>query len=182
MPRVNRRSRLGVALVAVVPAVLTIALLMAGVATRAQRDRALGDQVEAVPVGSWQHVASAVSYPSTPPAGGDHRAGDAACGFFDAPLADDRAVASLAAGAVWIAYQPQLSDDELARLRLFGAAPEVLVSPVADLPAPVVATAWGRRLHLSTPEDGQLDRFVRRYRANAYAPEAAQPCTDPTSR
>lgn len=176
MTNVLNRPGVHAALFVGVPTLAVALLIAAGLWTRTDSDTAFAEQVVHVPIGDWRHVVSAVDYDTTTPAGGDHRAGDAICGFFNEPVPSDRAVGSLAAGAVWIAYRPGLSDDDQARLEQLAVAPETLISPVDDLSAPVVATAWSRQLALTTAYDGQLDRFVREYAANTFSPEAGQVC------
>ena len=52
----------------------------------------------------------------------------------------------------------------------------VLVSPYPDLPAPVVASAWGKQLRLDSADDPRLDEFVRAFRLGRQAPERGGPC------
>ena len=56
----------------------------------------------------------------------------------------------------------------------------MLVSPYPDLPAPVVASAWGYQLRLDSAADDRLDAFVRRFVQGAQAPERGSPCTGGT--
>jgi hypothetical protein len=52
--------------------------------------------------------------------------------------------------------------------------PKVLVSPYEGLPAPVIASSWGRQLRLDSAADERLGEFVRRFRV--LAPEPNAPC------
>ena len=87
-----------------------------------------------------------VSYPQRPPVGGDHSPIWQNCGFYDDPIANENGVHSLEHGVVWITYRPDLSQDQVNALRrLARNERHILVSPFPGLPAPVVASAWGRQ-------------------------------------
>jgi len=53
---------------------------------------------------------------------------------------------------------------------------DLIVSPYANLDAPVVATAWGRQLQL-TANDPRLRQFIQAYRQGPQAPERGGPCS-----
>jgi hypothetical protein len=81
-------------------------------------------------------------------------------------------------GAVWITYQANLPSSELAAPRELAIdQPYVHVSPYPGLLAPVVASAWGRQLRLTSAGDPRLDQFVRVFRLGGPAPERGGPCT-----
>lgn len=121
------------------------------------------------------HTAEAVAYDPTPPVGGEHDAVPQTCGFYSTPIRNENAVHSLEHGAVWITYRPDLPSDQVDRLRALAEDQgKVLVSPVEELPAPVVASSWGRQLPLESTEDDRLGQFVQRFRGAA--PEPAAPC------
>ena len=134
-----------------------------------------GVQTFAVP--SHREVQTPVRYSQAPPVGGDHSPVWQNCGFYSAPIDDEHGVGSLARGAVWITYQPGLDGRQLAILRRLARRDHVLVTPHRRLPAPVVASAWGRQLRLGAALDARLERFVRAYRLDAQAPETGRPCT-----
>jgi hypothetical protein len=80
-------------------------------------------------------------------------------------------------GAVWITYQPDLSSDQVEALRnLAHDNTYVLVSPYPDLPAPVVASAWGKQLQLDSANDPRLEQFVSAFREGPQTPEPGAPC------
>jgi hypothetical protein len=56
----------------------------------------------------------------------------------------------------------------------------VLVSPYPDLPAPVVASAWGKQLQLDSANDPRLEQFVSAFREGPQTPEPGAPCTGGT--
>lgn len=140
--------------------------------------RSLPAGVQSFPVPSRNHVLTPVSYPQTPPVGGNHSPVWQNCGFYDTPIANEHGVHSLEHGAVWITYQPGLPRVQVDSLRrLARRTSYVLVSPYAGLPAPVVASAWGRQARLRSADDPLLHHFVRAFRLGAQAPERGGPCT-----
>jgi hypothetical protein len=123
-------------------------------------------------------VPGPVEYPQRPPVGGDHSRTVQNCGFYATPISDENGVTALARGAVWITYQAGLAKRQQDTLRrLAGHERYVLVSPYLALPAPVVASAWGRQLRLGSAFDARLDRFVRDYRLSRRAPARGGGCT-----
>jgi hypothetical protein len=50
------------------------------------------------------------------------------------------------------------------------------VSPYPGLPAPVVATAWGRQLRLPSANDPRLAEFLAAFRDGSQAPESGGFC------
>ncbi len=75
------------------------------------------------------------------------------------PVTPDQQVDALAAGIVVVQYRSADDATELTEA-VAGRPTEVLVAPNADLDAPVVATAWGRRLRLEGVEPALLQAFV----------------------
>ena len=127
------------------------------------------------------HVPSQVSYPQSPPVGGNHAPTWQNCGFYDSPVANENAVHSLEHGAVWIAFRPGLPDEQIDVLRnITDRSSHVLVSPYPGLQTPVVASAWGRQLRLDSAEDPRLGQFLRAFRFGKQAPERGGPCTGGT--
>ncbi len=137
-------------------------------------------EVLTFPIESTAHTQGRFIYAQNPPAGGPHTGEVQNCGFYTEPAVTEQAVHSLEHGAIWITYRPELPAEQLAILRdLAGNRTHVLVSPwPRDLPAPIVATAWGRQLWLETADDPKLVEFVRHFRANPEAPEPSGACPD----
>lgn len=131
-------------------------------------------------------VTDAVSYDLRPPAGGPHAALTQECGLYRVPVNDANAVASLATGAVWMAYDPALPEDKVEILRKFATGKlDVILAPYPGLPvgAGVVLTAWGRQLTL-TPEqipDPRIVRFIEMYSNGEQAPRPNADCRDGVS-
>ena len=124
------------------------------------------------------HVEGTVNYAQTPPVGGDHAAVWTNCGAYTEPVDPMQSVHSLEHGAVWLTYRPDLPADQVSRLTaLADTNSYVLVSPVPDLPAPVVASAWGQQLRVRQPTDPRLEVFVRAFAQSPKAPEPGAPCT-----
>ncbi|MGH2618337.1 MAG: DUF3105 domain-containing protein [Thermomicrobiales bacterium] len=121
------------------------------------------------------HTADTVAYDPLPPVGGEHDSTPQTCGFYATPIRNENAVHSLEHGAIWITYRPDLPQDQVDRLRTLAEDEgKVLVSPFDDLPAPIVASSWGRQLWLDSAQDDRLEQFVQRFRGDA--PEPAAPC------
>ena len=124
---------------------------------------------------SAAHTEGPVDYPQTPPVGGPHNPVWQNCGFYDRPVRNENAVHSLEHGAVWITYGPDLPADQVDELRRLARRNEyLLVSPFPDLPAPVIASAWGKQLRLESADDPRLREFVRAYAGQG--PEPGAPC------
>jgi hypothetical protein len=133
--------------------------------------------VQAYQVSQRTHVLGSVSYPQSPPVGGPHSPVWQNCGFYPLPIANENGVHSMEHGAVWITYRPDLPSGEVAALRVLAIRQSyVLVSPYPGLPAPVVASAWGRQLRLASAGDPRLDQFARAFRLGSQAPERGGRC------
>jgi len=124
-----------------------------------------------------EHVTTPVSYPETPPVGGDHSPFPQTCGAYDQPVPNEQAVHSMEHGAVWITHRPDLPRPQVDRLRTFARRSHVLVSPYPDLPSPVVVGAWGRQLRLDSADDPRLEQFVTQFRQGPQTPEPGTACT-----
>lgn len=123
------------------------------------------------------HVSGDVNYPQTPPTGGEHFASWLNCGIYNRPVQDELAVHSMEHGAVWITYQPDLPADDVERLKnLVRGRTYTLLSPYENLPAPVVASAWGVQLVADSAADERLEQFVTKYRQGAQTPEPGAAC------
>jgi hypothetical protein len=123
---------------------------------------------------SREHVSGPVSYPQTPPVGGDHAPQWQNCGFYSSRIPNENGVHSIEHGAIWITYRPDLQPSQVNRIRQLAVGQNhVLASPYPDLPAPVVVSAWGRQLSLETAEDTRLDQFIAAFKQAPSAPERA---------
>jgi hypothetical protein len=132
--------------------------------------------VETFDVASADHTTEDVDYPQDPPAGGPHDPSWQKCQVYDAPIRAEHAVHSQEHGAVWITYQPDLPEEDVAALAAYAEdQPYVLISPYPELEDPVVASAWGAQLRLEEVDDPRLQAFIDRYAGNG--PERGASCT-----
>jgi hypothetical protein len=133
--------------------------------------------VQSFEVASRNHVQGAVDYPQDPPVGGDHNGAWLNCAAYDEPVPNENVVHDLEHGAVSIAYQPDLRQDQVDTLRALASQTFVLVSPYPGLDAPVVASSWGRQIRLQDAGDERLQAFIRAFRQGPNTPELGAPCT-----
>jgi hypothetical protein len=124
------------------------------------------------------HVDTPVSYPQSPPVGGDHAPKWQNCGVYDTPVKNENAVHSLEHGAVWLAYRPDLAADQVDKIRALARQhTHVLVSPYEGLKEVVVATAWGKQLRLDSVTDPRLAAFVAAFEEGPQTPELGVTCS-----
>ena len=159
--------------------------------TTAQSCGSVGDAITAAPdpvgidgvkafVGmSRNHVKGCVNYPQTPPVGGNHSQVWQSCKFYDATIVNEQGVHSMEHGAVWITYRFDVATNDLTALKGYESNDKVLVSKWdSTLPAPVVASAWGLQIQLTSTADPRLDQFVQKYADGPQNPEPGVPCRD----
>jgi Protein of unknown function (DUF3105) len=130
---------------------------------------------------SRNHVTTPVTYPQNPPVGGNHNPVWLNCGVYTSPVKNENAVHSLEHGAVWITYLPTLPAKQVAELD--AAAKNqlyMIVSPYPGLPAPVVASAWGKQVRLTGADDPRLQKFIKAYEEGPQTPEPGAACTNGT--
>jgi hypothetical protein len=130
---------------------------------------------------SQDHTEEDVDYPQTPPVGGEHDPAWLNCNgeVYPKAVRDENAVHSLEHGAVWITYQPELPDQDVAALtdRVDGE-PYSFASPYPGQPAPVMLTAWGIQLSVDSADDERIDDFLTEYRQGPQTPEPGATCDD----
>ena len=176
--RAARRRRGIIAAIAVLAVGVLVAVLAAAGGDGGWGGGAAPERVASFDVSERNHVPGTVDYPQTPPVGGDHAPVWQNCGYYEEPIVAERGVHSLEHGAVWVTYRPDLPARDRDELRaLAGRQTFVLVSPFEGLPAPIVASAWGRQLRLEAAGDPELGEFVRAFRQADSAPEPGAPCT-----
>ena len=179
-PRVLLTVLLGVG-VLIVFAVLGVALADLNpdsdeepAAPRSAPDRSLAAVTEHQVVAD--HVIDPVDYKQTPPVGGPHNPLWLNCGVYGQAIPSENAVHSMEHGAVWITYDPSVSDGDVTRLEQSAPSTYAILSPFDGLPGPVVVSAWGRQLVLESADDPRLQAFMREYRMGGVAPEIGAPC------
>lgn len=123
------------------------------------------------------HTNNPVSYPMSPPVGGDHRPTWLNCGVYEQPVPNEYAVHALEHGAVWVTYDPAVPEADVETLN--DALPDTytVLSPYPGQDAPVIASAWGHQLKLESADDPRLAEFIRTYRLGPQTPEPGAACT-----
>lgn len=109
------------------------------------------------------HVETPVTYPQTPPVGGDHSINPQRCDgqVYDEPVRNENAVHALEHGATWFTYRPDLPEEQVGQLEdMVQREPFRLMSPYPDLPAPIVASVWGKQITAETASDPRLRQFT----------------------
>lgn len=124
------------------------------------------------------HKTGSLTYAQNPPVGGDHNPVWLNCGVYTTPVPNENAVHSMEHGAVWITYQPSLSDSAIQQLtNLVSGHSYFILSPYPGLPAPVIASAWGVQLKVQSASDPRLARFLTKYEQGPQTPEPGAACT-----
>jgi len=119
---------------------------------------------------SQNHVATNVTYPQTPPVGGDHNVMWQNCAgrVYSDQIANEHAVHSMEHGAVWITYQPGLAKSQVAQLSgKVNNTPFMLMSPYPGQKAPISLQAWGYQLSVTSASDPKIDEFIKGFREKA---------------
>jgi len=113
-----------------------------------------------------------------PPAGGPHHEIPQECGIYETPVEPERAIHSLEHGAVWVTYQPDLPAADIGQLQdIVRGQSYLLLSPFPGQRSPVVMTAWGVQLELSSVADDRIKQFISRYLLGPTTPELGAPCS-----
>lgn len=123
-------------------------------------------------------VEGPIDYDTRPPYGGPNAGVVQDCGQYRVPVHDENAVASLAIGAVWIAYDPNLPEEDIDGIHAHASGElYVIVAPYPGLRAPIVMTAWGAQLEVDSPLDVRIQAFIRDYAENPDVPNPHEPCS-----
>ena len=123
------------------------------------------------------HVEGVVDYPQTPPTGGEHNPAWLNCGVYDQPVPNENAVHSLEHGAIWVTYDPSLSDADLETLKSQLPSTYIVLSPFDDLPSPIVLSGWNTQLQVEDAEDPRIPEFLEEYWQSQNVPEPGALCT-----
>ncbi len=100
-----------------------------------------------------------VVYTTDPPTSGPHKPGPAISGVVTEQLSRPIQVGVLERGDVLLQHTPNLDQDHQAQLNAL-SGPGVVVAPNADLPSPVVATAWTYKLRCAAVDVDPLGQFI----------------------
>ena len=134
--------------------------------------------VSTIEITSRDHIEEDLEYPESPPLGGDHYPVWQNCGIYRDPIVDELAVHSLEHGAVWITYRPDLPPADIAALEAYtNGQTHILVSPYPDLPAPIVASAWGAQQRFEAPSDAGLEAFITAFQQGPQTPDLGATCS-----
>ena len=115
----SRRNRLIAIWGGSIAAIVVVGLLITSIVLTPQAAKysagGEGATVEGVETfeNTSNHVEGVVDYPQTPPTGGEHNPAWLNCGVYDQPVPNENAVHSLEHGAIWVTYDPSLSDADL---------------------------------------------------------------------
>jgi len=140
--------------------------------------RGVPEGTQTIQVTDNQHVTGTIYAVNEVPAGGAMDAAWQNCGFYETQIRAESAVHSMEHGAVWVAFDPDLSAADIDSLRRFASRSEkVLVSPVAGISSPVIASAWGFQLDINDLDDSRLDQFVNEFSGSSSAPEPGGRCS-----
>lgn len=176
----NRKLGLIGAIVGVVAIVglLVVSLVLAPrpASYTAGGDGAQIEGVETFDNGS-NHVTTTVDYPQTPPAGGEHAPVWLNCGVYTEPVPNENAVHSMEHGALWVTYDPSISDDQLAALRDKLPSSYAILSPFEGLPSPIVVSGWNSQLQVDDADDARIAEFFEEYWKSDSVPEPGALCT-----
>jgi hypothetical protein len=180
--RVARNRKIGL-IAGITAAVAVIGILITSIVLTPQAARysAGGDGAEIEGVETFEnaslHVETPVTYPQTPPAGGDHHPTWLNCGVYTEPVPNENAVHSLEHGALWVTYDPSISDAELTTLKEVLPSTYVILSPFEDLPSSIVVSGWNSQLQVDSADDERLPAFFEEFWKSNDVPEPGALCT-----
>ena len=123
----------------------------------------------AIPQLGREHIPNTeqVTYNSTPPTSGSHYDTPARWGIYNEAPVDEHLVHNLEHGGIIISYNPeQIEEPTLDQLRqqtrqLSQINPRIILTPRANLEAPLVLTAWGYLEKLDSYDPAAVEAFYR---------------------
>lgn len=128
------------------------------------------------------HVTTDETYKESPPIGGPHDGIWADCdgAIYDMQVRSENAVHALEHGAIWITYNPDISDDDLAVLSQYVQdQPYIFMSPYAGLSSAISLQSWNHQLFVDSVDDSRINGFIQVLRQNPqYYPEVGASCTN----
>lgn len=179
----RRAKRVGI-ITAIVAGVAIVAFLVTALVLTTPKNASYsaggsGAEIEGVETftNTNNHVQTAVEYPQTPPAGGDHNPAWLNCGVYTEVQANENAVHSLEHGAIWVTYDPSISDEDLDLLKTKLPSTHVILSPFDGLPSPIVLSGWNVQLQLDEASDERIGEFFEEYWKSNDVPEPNASCT-----
>jgi hypothetical protein len=123
-----------------------------------------------------------ILYEQIPPVGGPHNNIWQNCGFYDKYIFNWHGVHALEHGAVWLTYDPNLSQEDKDKLESLTEQGYVIASPYPGLDAPVIGSVWGKQMKFDGVNDDRIEAFIEQYRRNPNnSPEPNAICWNGTS-
>ena len=119
---------------------------------------------------SRNHKPGPLTYKQSPPVGGDHNPTWENCEgtVYDKEIPKEHAVHSMEHGAVWVTYNPTLSQADVATLKKKVQGKQyMLMSPYPGLDKPISLQAWGLQLKVDKVSDSRIDDFISKFRQSA---------------
>ena len=181
--RKARNRRIGI-ISAVVASLAVVALVVTTIVLTAPKSSTYtaggsGAEIEGVETftNTAGHTDQPVTYAQTPPAGGEHNPAWLNCGVYTEQPPSENAVHALEHGAVWVTYDPSMSDDDVATLRSKLPGTYVILSPFEGLPSPVVLSGWNVQLQVDSVDDERISEFMEEYWRSEKVPEPGASCT-----
>ncbi|MGW2277918.1 DUF3105 domain-containing protein [Streptomyces sp. NPDC001770] len=126
------------------------------------------------------HVETPVTYPMNPPVGGDHNPVWMNCDadVYTEAIPKENAVHSMEHGAVWVTYNSKAADADVKALaERVEATPYSLMSPLEDQADPLILSAWGKQVTVTSASDPRVAQFFTKYVQGAQTPEPGAACT-----
>ncbi|MGW0857966.1 DUF3105 domain-containing protein [Streptomyces sp. NPDC002690] len=126
------------------------------------------------------HVETPVSYPMNPPVGGDHNPVWMNCDadVYTEAIPKENAVHSMEHGAVWVTYNSKAAAADVKALtERVEATPYSLMSPLEDQADPLILSAWGKQVTVTSASDPRVAQFFTKYVQGAQTPEPGAACT-----
>ncbi|MFI5803088.1 DUF3105 domain-containing protein [Streptomyces sp. NPDC051561] len=127
------------------------------------------------------HVTKEVSYPMTPPVGGDHDQAWMNCqgDVYPKPIPNRHAVHSLEHGAVWVTYNSKAAKGDVEKLSAKVKKTQYsLMSPVNEQAGAIMLSAWGKQVTVDGADDPRVNQFFTKYVMGPQTPEPGAACSN----
>lgn len=177
----NRRIIIGSSIIAAVAVVALVVATIVLTAPKSGSYQAGTDNSTIEGVKTFKntngHVETPVTYPQTPPAGGEHHPYWLNCGIYEQQVPNENAVHSLEHGAVWVTYKPGLSEEDLKKIKEQLPSTYVILAPYEGLDSTLVLSAWNAQLKLDSVTDKRIPQFFEKYWKSEKVPEPGSACT-----
>ena len=124
--------------------------------------------------GENEHTDGPVTYETTPPVSGEHRATPPACGIYDTQMEDELFVHGLEHGAVGVLYQPTLATQDIRRIEALAGEYDshVITMPYEGMEPVVAVASWGERMDLQELDAAAVRTYIGEFRQEGPEDEA----------